>query len=83
MKKLLLKLNFYLMGTYLMCGSDQALQDLDTMYQTILANHPGPHNQKDPDFTKKMNKAYLQTKILCDECSTQQNAFDLLKSFAQ
>lgn len=35
-----------------------ARQDLAFMREQILANHPGPVNQEDPDFTKKLETAY-------------------------
>lgn len=36
--------------------------DLDFIHQTILQNHPGPHNHEDPDFIPSMNKAYGKAK---------------------
>ena len=39
-----------------------AQQDLDFIHQTILENHPGPHNVQDPNFTNNMNTAYLAAK---------------------
>lgn len=58
-------------------------QDLDVMYQTILENHPGPHNQKDPDFMKNMNWAYQEAKNNSVRVNSQQEAFQLLHEFAQ
>lgn len=60
-----------------------ALQDLNTMHQTILENHPGPYNQKDPDFMKNMDQAYRQAKNSVVDIYTEQEAFDLLDTFAK
>lgn len=64
-------------------ASQAVLQDLDMMYQTILENHPGPHNQKDPDFMKNMNRAYQEAKANSVRVNSQQEAFQLLHEFAQ
>ncbi len=39
-----------------------AQQDIDFIHQTILENHPGPHNTQDPDFVKNMNMALQSAK---------------------
>ncbi len=70
---------FYLCESFRLKGS----RDLDAMYQAILENHPGPYNPKDPDFMNNMNRAYQEAKNNIAHVCSQQDALNLLHTFAQ
>ncbi len=76
MRVSVLILTFSTVSPFFLDGFDnKVLQDLDPMYQIILENHPGPHNQKDPDFMKNMNRAYQEVKNNSVRVNSQEEAF--------
>ena len=56
--------------------------DLDFMYQTILRDHPGVCNDKDPDFVAHMEAAYKTAKRDLSYAQSDEKQ-DILTRFAQ
>ncbi|MCX5924540.1 MAG: S41 family peptidase [Candidatus Dependentiae bacterium] len=58
-----------------------AQQDIDFMHQTILENHPGPHNDQDPDFVNNMNSAYLIAKNSINSIKVSNDNKNIIKQY--
>lgn len=58
-----------------------AHQDIDFIHQTILENHPGPHNTQDPDFVNNMNMALQSAKSSIATLKSSNDHENIIKQY--
>ena len=77
-------IKYILIATILASCQKMSLQpDLELMYETIVANHPGIYNESDPKFNKKLNSAYVSAKQKLSKTSDLKKQKEIITDFGQ